>query len=86
MNKSLAGVIASLIFALVTAGAFYFLWTTSKSEVSPTTALDSSYTAVEIDSVKKQAVDILSGLEKKSDIPVTTPTDKMGRPNPYVSY
>jgi flagellar basal body-associated protein FliL len=86
MNKSLAGFIAVMIFALATAGAFYWLWTTSKSEATSKGVLDSSYSAVEIDSVKKEAVDILSTLENKAAIPIPTPTDKMGRTNPYLSY
>jgi hypothetical protein len=87
MNKKSIGLIVSLVFALATAGGFYWLWTTSKADVSGTPiATTSTYTVVEIESVKKEAVDILSGLENKASIPIPTPTEKMGRVNPYVNY
>lgn len=85
MNKTLAGLIASFIFALIVAGGFYWLWITSQKNIPSASSAASQYTLVEVESVKKEATDILSTLEKNSDIPVTTPTDKMGRANPFVS-
>ena len=91
MNKRSIGLIISLVFALATAGGFYWLWTTSKTDASTTSttttsATSTSYTIVEIESVKKEAVDILTGLENKASIPIPVPTDKMGRANPFVNY
>ncbi len=84
MNKSLIGIIAALVFGVATAGAFYWLWTTAQSETT-TTASAATYQVVEIESVKKEATDILSTLQKSSDIPVGVPVEKMGRANPYTT-
>ena len=87
MSKTNIGLIISVVFALATAGGFYWLWTTSKTEVEGVVpATTSTYTIVEIESVKKEAVDILAGLENKAGIPIPIPTEKMGRPNPYINY
>lgn len=87
MNKNSLGIILALVFAGVTAGGFYWLWTQyNNSDV--TTAVSntsSSYTVVDIESVKNQASEIISSLEKVSDIPIPTPTAKMGRTNPFVA-
>jgi hypothetical protein len=82
MRKSSMGIIASLIFGLITAGAFYWLWTQA-NKPTPSASKAKTYTAVEIEAVKNQASDILGSLEKNSDIPITTPTAKMGRVNPF---
>lgn len=84
MKKSSIGLIVSLIFGLVTAGSFYWLWNEANKPVSTPTSKAKSYTAVEIEAVKTQANDILSSLEKNSDIPLATPTEKMGRDNPFL--
>jgi hypothetical protein len=84
MNKNSVGVIVSLVFALITAGSFYWLWIEANKPVSVPTSKAKNYTAVEIEAVKTQANDILSSLEKNSDIPLTTPTAKMGRVNPFI--
>ena len=87
MSKNSIGLFVSLAFALLTAGGFYWLWTTSKTDTTTTTvATTSTYTVVEIESVKKEAADILSGLENKASIPIPIPTEKMGRVNPYIDY
>lgn len=88
MKKKTLGLIASLIFALATVGGYYWLWTVSlNAEVTPSSvATTSTYAVVEIESVKKEAVDILNGLENRGNIPIPVPTEKMGRPNPYLNY
>ncbi|MDD4877135.1 MAG: hypothetical protein PHQ86_08430 [Dehalococcoidales bacterium] len=86
MNKKSMGLIASLVFALVAAGSFYWLWTISKTEASTISTSTADYTVVEIESVKKEAVSILSGLVNKSSLPIDVPTEKMGRTNPFSDY
>lgn len=87
MTKTMINLIVSVVFAVITAGAFFWLWTTATSEdtTGTPTAAAQTYQTVEIESVKKQATEILSGLEKNTDIPVGVPTSKMGRTNPFVS-
>jgi hypothetical protein len=85
MNKTVIGLIASLIFALMMGAGFFWLWTTSQKDVSTASSAAGNYQAVEVESVKKEATTILGLLEKNSDIPLTTPTEKMGRTNPFVA-
>lgn len=85
MSKTAAGLIASFMFALIVAGGFYWLWITSQKNIPTASSMASQYQAVEIESVKKEATDILGTLEKNSDIPLTTPTSKMGRANPFIA-
>jgi len=85
MSKNSFGVLLGIIFALGTAWLFYWLWSQynnadTTGAVSPTT-----YNIVDIESVKNQGSEIIKSLEKNSDIPITVPTSKMGRTNPFVS-
>jgi len=86
MKKKSIGLIAAFLFMLITAGSFFWLWTISKTEASAVSGSSVDYTAVEIESVKKEAVNILSGLENTAAIPIGVPTDKMGRTNPFADY
>lgn len=86
MKKKSMGLIASVLFMLITAGSFFWLWTLSKTGASALSTPSADYTVVEIESVKKEAVNILSGLENTSAIPIGIPTAKMGRTNPFADY
>lgn len=86
MRKSSINLIVCLIFGLATAGAFYWLWLQANKPAITTTSKVKTYTAVEIEAVKTQANEILGSLEKNSDIPLTTPTGKMGRDNPFAGF
>jgi len=80
------GLLFSLIFLVLTAGAFYWLWGLANelSSVSSTAGKNiEQYESVEIDSVKKQAADILAGTEKVSEIPLSAPTTDVGKANPF---
>lgn len=86
MKKTFIGLIAVLFFALITVGSFFWLWTTSKTEVPEASATAGKYSIIEIESVKKEAVDILSGLQNVAGVPIGVPTEKMGRENPFLNY
>lgn len=82
MKRGIVGLIVSLLFAAVTAGAFYWLWGTSK--LFPVeTSVASNLKPIEIESIKNEAKTLLEGLSKNSDIPISVPTAKMGKPNPF---
>ena len=82
MNSKLVNTVASIIFAAVVAGGFFVIWTMSKSYPQDLPVSD-DLKAIEIDSVKKDAENILTGLEKVSDIPIPVPTGKMGKEKPF---
>jgi len=84
MKKSI-GLISCLIFGLVTAGAFYWIWMQANAPIADSAGAK-VYTAVEVEAVKNQANDILASLQKNSDIPLGTPTTKMGRTNPFAGF
>jgi len=75
--------IASLIFVAAAVGGFLWLWQMSKQYNTDPPVAD-NLQPIEIESVKKDAENVLSGLEKSSDIPISTPVDKMGKANPFV--
>ena len=81
MNKTI-GLFLSLFFALATVGGFYWLWAQSKNfTIKTTPAADMQ--AVEIESVKTEAVSLLSGLNNVVGMPIPVPTSKMGKANPF---
>jgi len=85
MKRNTIATITALLFAVATAGGFYWLWTISKTGVS-TASPDTTYAIVEIESVKTEATNILTGLENIAGIPIPVPTAKMGKTNPFVNY
>lgn len=84
MKMKTISLIASLIFIIVTLGAFYWLWTIA-NDLKIDKAVAENLKLVEIESVKKEATTLLSDLEKNSDIPIPVPTEKMGRENPFAT-
>lgn len=79
MKKKL-NLIIGLVFTAITAIAFYWLWSESNNFTTDTTVAD-NLQPVEIETVKSQAESLLAGLENKSNLPLSTPTTKMGTDN-----
>jgi len=75
--------LSSVIFACASVFAFFWLWTQMNKEAVTSSSSSSSYTQIEIKSVKKDAEDILADKEKHADIPVQAVTSKMGKDNPF---
>lgn len=84
MSTKTAGFFASLFFAIAVVAGYFWLWQTSKN-FNDDTEVAENLKSVEIESVKKDAENVLSGLQKNSDIPVSLPVDKMGKENPFVT-
>jgi len=82
MNSKYTNLIVSLVFALVTIGAFLWLWSMSKS-FTINTAVADNLKPVEIETVKNEASTLLSGLHNIAPIPIPVPTSKMGTTNPF---
>ena len=83
MNTKSISTIGGLVFLLATAGAFYWLWSQSKN-YNPSPPISDNLVPVQIESVKKDADDILNGLVNNSAIPIPAPIEKMGKANPFV--
>lgn len=67
---------------IATVACFFWLFTTSRS-YTKTFTISESLQPIEIESVKKEATDMLDGVEKNASIPIALPTTKMGRTNPF---
>lgn len=83
MNTKLVSFIASIILVAATAGGYFWLWKTSNNYNTNPPVAD-NLKIVEIETVKKDAENVLANLEKVSDIPISTPVDKMGKANPFL--
>lgn len=82
MNTKIINLVVSLVFAVITVGAFFWLWRISTNFVVDTAVAD-NLKPVEINTVKNDATSILSGLSNTASIPIPTPTEKMGKANPF---
>lgn len=82
MNMRIINLVLSVIFATTTIAMFYWLWTLTGT-VSTEFAVAENLKPIEIESIKKEANTLLEGLSKVSDMPIPTPTEKMGKTNPF---
>lgn len=80
--KNKYGLIFGVAFLAVTAVAFYWLWNQSKT-FTINTVVAENLQPIEIETVKDQADDLLFGLQNKANLPISTPTAKMGKDNPF---
>ncbi len=84
MKKSSLSLIGSVFFLIVIIASFYSIWrSSSDSKQTSNKAFVSSYAPVDISGIKNQAIKIISKYQNNSGIPIPTPTDKMGRENPF---
>lgn len=84
MNSKSLGTIGSLVLLILTIGGFAWLWFIFKAPIAKEADL-SNLKKVEISTVKRSAEELLNNKEKNSDIPIKTPTEKMGRENPFTA-
>lgn len=85
LNAKTIGIIASVIFFLISIAGFVWLWSSSHY-IPNTTATISGYKTIDIESAKNQAAELLDPDVKDnfSGMPVAAPTsDKVGRDNPF---
>lgn len=82
MNPKIIGIIVSFVFLIATIGGFFWLWTQAKN-FTVDTKLATNLKPVEIASTKNEAITLLAGLQKFSDIPIPIPVEKMGKANPF---
>ncbi|MEK7096361.1 MAG: hypothetical protein AAB881_00175 [Patescibacteria group bacterium] len=82
MSPKLFSTIAGLLLFLGAAFGFFWLWNQSRT-TSSTFIVSDDLKAVEIETVKTEARDLLSGIENSGNLPVVTPIQKMGRDNPF---
>lgn len=80
------GLILSVIFLILSAGGFFWLW--QSSETIPISGMvGEQYQTVEIESVKSEAAQILKPVEKDnlSGMPIKAPdSSKVGKANPFL--
>ena len=87
MSKSSVNLISALIFLLLTAGGYYYIWSNSSvpSEIDAGSITTSVSDVPDISGLKQQADKLLSGLENNAGLPIPEPRQKMGSSNPFVT-
>lgn len=84
MKRGTLNLIVSLVFLLAIGAAYYFIWSGAKSAASGTTVTaTTSYTPVDVSGIKVQAEKLIQSRENNAGIPIPTPTDKLGKPDPF---
>ena len=84
MKRGTLNLIASLIFLLVMGVAYYFIWSGARSaSEGAIVSVAPSYTPVDVSGVKAQAEKLIQSRENNAGIPIPTPTDKLGKPDPF---
>ncbi len=84
MKKSSLGMIGSVLFIIIVVASFYSIWSKSNNPgKSSVKTVVNTYAPVDISGMKAQAVSIISEYENNSGIPIPTPTEKMGKVNPF---
>lgn len=84
MSKNSINLIIGFIFLAVTVVGFGWLWISSNQEVISTISGEGKYKTVSINKEKAEAIELMSTLQANSDIPLNTPTEKMGKKtNPF---
>jgi len=81
MRRGTLNLLSSIIFLIVVIVAFYFVWNSSKNQNQVTGS--AIYNTVNISSIKTQARDLVSSLENNGSLPLSVPTSKMGKENPF---
>ncbi len=78
------GIFASLLLLVGVCAGFAWLYLSSEKAASNSVIVDSAYQTVEIESVKKDAENLLKDRENTSGLPLKNPDSTvMGRENPF---
>jgi hypothetical protein len=83
MKKNTLNLISSLVFLVVVLYAIFAVWRIANTVELNLTANYS--VGPEFSGIEQKATKLLSGLENNAGIPLPTPTDKMGKSNPFTS-
>lgn len=88
MSKASISTIVSIVFMLIIAGGFYYIWSDSSAKNSSDAASLSTLALTEVSDVtglKSQAEKLVSGLENNAGVPIDVPLGKMGKANPFTA-
>ena len=84
MKRGKLNIIASLVFLLAVGIAYYFIWSGASSAAESTTVtVTTSYTPVDVSGIKTQAEQLIQSRENNAGIPIPTPIEKLGKPDPF---
>lgn len=81
MRRGTLNLLSSISFLIVTILAFYFVWNSIKNQYQSSSS--ATYNTVSITSYKTQARELISSLENNGNLPLSVPTSKMGKSNPF---
>lgn len=78
------GVIGSFLLLFLTVFGLWYLWSQAQVEPETNYLVDPRYKVIEIESVKKEAEELIKDRSNLSGMPVKAPTEaEVGRENPF---
>ena len=83
MKKSTLNLFGSLLFLAVAAGAFFYVWSAEDELVANSGS--TQYNIVDISGIKAEAQKIIGETENYAGLPISDPSSKVGKTNPFVS-
>lgn len=84
MKRGTLNIIVALIFLLAVGAGYYFIWSGARSASEGTVvSITPSYKPVDISGIKSQAEKLIQSRQNNAGIPIPTPTEKLGKPDPF---
>ena len=83
MNTSKFVSIFSTFFLILTIVCFTYLFIQVRTKAPDAREVNDKYKTVEIESIKNDALNLLSERQNVSGIPIPQPIQKMGKSNPF---
>ena len=82
MKRGTLNLLLSLAFLFIVIGSFYFVWKSASQNAQPV-IVSTTYQTVDVSDIKNQADKLIKTRENNAGIPIPTPTEKLGKPNPF---
>lgn len=77
--------ITSIVLLVIVIGGFLYMWFSFARPDASAFKSSENLTAVDVSKVESGTKKILEGLKNNGSIPISTPTSKMGRQDPFAS-
>ena len=83
MRRKTLNTILSFVFLAALLFAVYYIWQANNSQFSSSSTPAELKPAEDISGIKVQATKIISDRQNNAGIPLPTPIDKLGKPDPF---
>lgn len=82
MKRGTLNLLGSLLFIILVLGGYFYIWRAASLNVPPSIST-TSYTPVDVSSIKGQADILIKARENNAGVPIPDPIEKLGKPNPF---